>query len=55
MTRYLENQIYGDEVAPFEEWMGKMDPYGKGSFNYITMDRPGQGPLGLTGLKLAKL
>tara|TARA_R100001244_G_scaffold86531_1_gene66066 strand:- start:26 stop:1069 length:1044 start_codon:yes stop_codon:yes gene_type:complete len=51
MTRYLENQIYGDEIAPFDESMGEMDPYGKGSFNYITMDRPGQGPLGLTGLK----
>jgi len=51
MTRYLENQIYGDEVSPFEEWMGEMDPYEKGSFNYITMDRPGQGPLGMEGLK----
>jgi len=54
MTRYLENQIYGDEVAPFEEWMGEVDPYGDegaGAFNYITMMRPGQGPLGMEGLK----
>ena len=51
MTRYLENQIYGDEVAPFEEWMGGVDPYGTGEFNYITMMRPGQGPLGIEGLK----
>jgi len=51
MTRYLENQIYGDEVAPFEEWMGGVDPYGTGEFNYITMMRPGQGPLGLEGVK----
>ena len=54
MTRYLENQIFGDEIAPFEEWMGEVDPYGDkgaGAFNYITMMRPGQGPLGLEGIK----
>ena len=53
ITRYLENQIYGDEVAPFEEWMGEVDPYGDkgaGAFNYITMMRPGQGPLGREGI-----
>ncbi len=58
MTRYLENQIYGDEIAPFEEWMGGTEAYTGGSsdedtgyFNYITMDRPGEGPLGMEGLR----
>ena len=45
MTRYLENQIYGDEVAPFEEWMGQTRAYAPDLYNYMTMDRPGQGPL----------
>jgi len=50
ITRYLENKIYGED-EPFEEWMGEVDPYGTGGFNYITMMRPGQGPLGIEGLK----
>ena len=50
MTRYLENQIYGDETAPFEGWMGEVTPSDL-DFNYITMDRPGQGALGIEGAK----
>jgi len=50
MTRYLENQIYGDETAPFKGWMGEVDPSDL-DFNYITMDRPGQGALGIEGAK----
>ena len=49
MTRWLENQIWGDEIAPFDESAGKVNPFGL-PFNYITMDRPGQGALGRKGI-----